>query len=389
MSERRTLQDLPLAGKRVLLRADFNVPLEKGRITDAARIDKTLPTLKACLDRGASVVAMSHLGRPDGKPDARYSLAPVARRLGELLGFDVPLALDCVGPGAAGTGRVRLLENLRFHPEEEANDPAFAAALASLGDCYVDDAFGACHRAHASIVGPPRHLPAAMGLLLEKEVRYLGRLLDGAEKPFVAVLGGAKVSDKVPVLERLLPRLDAVLIGGGMAYTFLAAEGKRIGASKLEASQVPTAKRILEEARQRNVKVLLPTDHLVAKGFDDGLPAVLVKGEVPEGLFGGDIGPDTVRRFAVELAQARTILWNGPVGVFEQPRFSGGSRAVALTMGGLYKATSVVGGGDTAAAVEAFGLAGQMTHVSTGGGASLEFLSGKELPGIAAIPFKA
>ncbi len=395
MRERRILNDLALAGKRVLLRADFNVPLEGGRITDDARVAKTVPTIQACLDRGASVVAMSHLGRPDGKPTPKYSLAPVAKRLGELLKTDVALAPDCIGAAteamakALKPGQVLLLENLRFHAEEEANDPTFAEALSKLGDCYVDDAFGACHRAHASIVGPASRLPSAMGLLLEKEVRWLGKVQDDPARPFVAILGGAKVSDKVPVLEKILPRLDAVLIGGGMAYTFLKAQGKAIGGSKLEAAHVETAKRILAEAEQRKVRILLPTDHMTAEGFDDGKPAVLVKGDVPEGRFGGDIGPDTVKRFALELAQARTVLWNGPLGVFEQPRFAGGSKAVSLILSGLYKATTVVGGGDTAAAVEQFGLADKMTHVSTGGGASLEFLSGRELPGVAAIPFRS
>lgn len=394
MRERRSLKDLPLRGKRVLLRADFNVPLEGGRITDDARVAKTVPTLKACLDAGASVVAMSHLGRPEGKPHPKYGMAPVAARLGELLGMPVPLAADCVGPDAAARaaalrpGQVLLLENLRFHAEEEANDPAFGKALAALGELYVDDAFGACHRAHASIVGPPRHLMSAMGLLLEKEVRYLGKVMESPERPFAVILGGAKVSDKVTILERLLPKLDLMVIGGGMAYTFLKAQGVAIGNSKLEAAHVDTAKRILDEAARRNVKVLLPGDHLVAKGFDDGLAPVLARGGVPDGHFGGDIGPETLKRFTNELSLAKTILWNGPLGVFEQARFANGTRGTAMALAVLHRATTVVGGGDTAAAVEEFGQAEHMTHVSTGGGASLEFLSGKELPGIAALPFR-
>ena len=281
-----------------------------------------------------------------------------------------------------------LLENLRFHPEEEANDPAFAEALSRLGDCYVDDAFGACHRAHASIVGPPKRLPSAMGLLLEKEVRWLGKVVEGPERPFAAVLGGSKVSDKIPVLERILPKLDLILIGGGMAYAFLKAQGRPIGNSKLEAAQVETAQRILEDAGKRKIQVLLPTDHMTAEGFEDGKPATLVKGDVPDGRFGGDIGPDTLRRFALELAKCRTVLWNGPVGVFEQARFSMGTKALAQLLANLPKTATIVGGGDTAAAVERFGFAEKMAHVSTGGGASLEFLAGKELPGVAAIPLR-
>ncbi len=366
-----SVRDLEVRDRRVLVRVDFNVPLQDGRVADDTRIRAALPTLRHILERGGRVVLASHLGRPEGKPDPRYSLRPVAEHLERLLGRPVAFGEPA--------GEVTLLENLRFDPGEERNDEAYARKLAAYGDLYVNDAFGTAHRAHASTEAVTRHFrERAAGFLMEKEIRYLGQILAGPEKPFVAILGGAKVSDKILVLEHLAKKVDAILVGGGMAYTFLAAQGKAVGASKLEADRVDTARKILASAR-----VVLPVDHVVADRFD-AAAKTRVADDVPDGWMGLDIGPRTAELFIAELATARTVLWNGPLGVFEMEPFSRGTRAVAEFLAGS-EAVTVVGGGDTAAAVEKFGVAGKMAHVSTGGGASLEFLEGKELPGIAAL----
>jgi phosphoglycerate kinase len=388
-----SVADLGVAGKRVLVRVDFNVPLKDGRVSDETRIVASLPTIRHLVERGARVILASHLGRPDGRPDAKCSLAPVAKALEKHLARPVFFSAACVGEeaeraaGALTDGEVLLLENVRFHKEEEANDPGFAAKLAALGELYVNDAFGAAHRAHASTEGAARRFPnAAAGFLMEKELRYLGRVLAEPEKPFVAVLGGAKVSDKILVVEKLLARVDAMLIGGAMAYTFLLAGGKRVGASKVEKDRVDTARKILEDAAARHVRVFLPADHVVGREFKAETERQTVA-VIPDGWMGLDIGPQTVAAFQDELARAKTVLWNGPLGAFEMEPFSAGTRGIALALAGG-AATTIVGGGDSAAAVEKFGVAAKMAHVSTGGGASLEFLEGRTLPGVAALAEK-
>ena len=390
---KETIKDVSLKGKRVLIRVDFNVPLDKasGRITDDTRIRESLQTIRYCLRQDASVVLMSHLGRPDGRRVPSMSLAPVAVRLGELLKLAVAFVPDCVGPEvearvkALKPGEVALLENLRFYAEEEQNDPGFAARLARLGDLFINDAFGAAHRAHASTEGVAHHLPAVAGLLMEREIKYLGSALANPERPYVAILGGAKVSDKIGVVTKLLEKVDKLLIGGGMSYTFLKSQGYAIGASRLEADKVELAKQLLVKAAQRNVKVLLPVDHVITTGLkpDSEVKTVPVGG-IPDGWEGVDIGPETVKAFVAALTDAKTVVWNGPVGVFEDPRFATGSRAIAEALAAL-KATTIIGGGDSAACVHQFELADRMSHISTGGGASLEFLEGKTLPGIAAL----
>jgi phosphoglycerate kinase len=388
-----TVRDIPLKGERALVRVDFNVPLDKktGAISDDTRIRESLPTLAYCLEQGASLVLMSHLGRPDGKRVPSMSLSPVAKRLGELLKRPVIFLEDCAGPAveqrAAGlvAGEVALLENLRFHPEEEQNDPAFAQQLAKLGTIYVNDAFGSAHRAHASTEGVAKHLPAVAGLLMEKEIKYLGGALSDPARPYVAILGGAKVSDKIGVLTRLLEQVNYVLIGGGMAYTFLKAQGHTIGSSKLEADKVPLAKEILEQASRRRVKVLLPFDHVITTSLDAGSQVHTIgTPDIPDGWLGADIGASTIDTFVKAIAEAKTVVWNGPLGVFEQERFAEGSRRIAQALAEM-RGTTVIGGGDTAACVQHFKLADRMSHISTGGGASLEFLEGKELPGIAVL----
>jgi len=387
-----TVDRVELAGKRVFLRVDFNVPLEEGRVAEDTRIRAALPTIELCLKAGAAVLLASHLGRPKGTPDPHYSLRPVAIKLEELLGRPVPLLPDCVGPeveaaaAALKPGEVVLLENLRFHAEEEANDPGFARRLASLADVYVNDAFAAAHRAHASTEGIARILhPAAAGLLMARELEALGRIFESPERPFMAVLGGAKVSDKLGLVEHLLARVDAVLIGGGMAYTFLVALGHGVGRSLLEPDRVEAARAILGRARALGVRVRLPVDLVVAPGPDsvEGIRVASVR-EMPRDLMGLDIGPVTVAQFAATLASARTIVWNGPVGVFEKAPFSAGTLGTARAVASS-AAFSVIGGGDTIAAVHQAGVAERIGYISTAGGAFLEFLEGRTLPGVAAL----
>ena len=383
---------MELAGKRVFLRVDFNVPLEDGRVAEDTRIRAALPTIELCLKAGAAVLLASHLGRPKGKPDPRASLRPVATKLEELLGRPVPLLPDCVGPeveaaaAALKPGEAVLLENLRFHAEEEANDPAFARRLASLADVYVNDAFAAAHRAHASTEGLARILhPAAAGLLMARELEALGRIFESPERPVMTVLGGAKVSDKLGLVEHLLARVDVVLIGGGMAYTFLAALGHDVGRSLLEPDRIEAARAILGRARALGVRVRLPVDLVVARGPDsvDGIRVVSVR-DMPSDLMGLDIGPVTVAQFTALLASAKTIVWNGPVGVFEKAPFSAGTLGIARAVAGS-AAFSVIGGGDTIAAVHQAGVAEKIGYISTAGGAFLEFLEGQTLPGVAAL----
>ena len=383
----RTLRDLDVAGKRVLVRCDFNVPLEGSEITDDRRITEALPTIQALLKGGASLILCSHLGRPKGViPE--LSLRPVADRLTELLSQKVELLPDCIGPIVEAkinhleTGEVVLLENVRFHPEEEKNDPEFARQLAKLADVYVNDAFGTAHRAHASTEGVAKLIPSAAGLLIEKELKFLGDALDHPARPFVAIMGGAKVKDKIDVIESLLPKVDRLLIGGGMIFTFLKAQGLEIGKSLLDSESLEYGKRLLDD---NPGKIVLPTDIVVAKEFNENATASVVPANgIPADSMGMDIGPDSQAAYAAIVRDAQTIVWNGPMGVFEWDSFAAGTKAVAQAMADGVGMT-VVGGGDSAAAVEKFGLADEMSHVSTGGGASLEFLEGKVLPGIAAL----
>jgi phosphoglycerate kinase len=374
----KTLDDLEVAGASVLLRADLNVPLADGAIADDFRIRASLPTITELLDRGAARIAiLAHLGRPKGVPDPAASLAPVAVRLGELLGRAVPLGP--LPPGVAPDGQVVLVENLRFHPGETPNDEAFARDLASLGDVYVGDAFGAVHRAHASVAGVASLLPSAAGRLVQREVQVLSRLLEGPERPYVAVVGGAKVSDKMGVLEHLLGIVDTVVIGGAMCFTFLKAQGYGIGRSLCENERVPDVARLLDAAAGR---IMLPSDIVVAPSMESDVEATVVEAvAIPDALAGYDIGPDTARAYATTVAGARTVMWNGPMGVSEIEAFAAGTRALAEAVASS-QAYSVVGGGDSIAALERFGLTGHVDHASTGGGAMLEFLEGKDLPGL-------
>ena len=398
--EKLSIRDLELAGKRVFVRVDFNVPLEQGRVGDDTRIRETLPTVKLARERGARLVLASHLGRPKGKPDPKYSLRPVAGRLADLLSVPVEFATDCVGAEpesksrALGNGSVLLLENVRYYREEEANDEAFSRQLAALCDgLFVCDAFGSAHRAHASVVGITRFVrQSAAGLLMERELAYLGKTLSAPERPFVAVLGGAKVSDKIEVVENLMKIADAMLIGGGMAYTFFKARGIAVGKSIVEPDKIELASRVLSDARGRNFRLLLPVDHVVGAEFRaDTQKRTVPVGEMPEGWMGLDIGPQTVQRFSAEITGAKTIVWNGPMGVFEMPAFAHGTLEIAKAIAAATArgATSIVGGGDSVAAVQQAGLADKISHISTGGGASLEFLAGKKLPGVEALTDKA
>lgn len=386
--QKKTVRDADLNGKRVFVRCDFNVPLDGTRITDDRRIVEALPTLRHVLEQGGSLVVASHLGRPKGGPDPKYSLAPVAARLTELLGEPVTLLSDCVGPiveqacSALKPGEIVLLENVRFHSEEEANDPVFAAALAGLADVYVNDAFGTAHRAHASTEGVAHHLPAYAGFLMEKEIEYLGKAVANPQHPFVAVLGGSKVKDKIAVIEQLIGKVDTLILGGGMAFTFLHAQGHPIGKSLLDATNLEFAKEMLAK---HGDKILLPTDVVVATELSpEATTAVASVAAIGEDQIGADIGPETTAEFARAIRSAQTVVWNGPMGVFEMTPFAAGTVGVAQALaecGG----TTIVGGGDSAAAIEQFGFADRVSHVSTGGGASLEFLEGKTLPGIAAL----
>ncbi|MFO7269824.1 MAG: phosphoglycerate kinase [Sphaerobacter thermophilus] len=387
----RTLDDLDVAGKRVLVRVDYNVPLDDGRITDDTRIRATLPTIQALRERGAAIILVSHLGRPKGKVREELRLAPVAARLGELLGEPVKYARDVVGPEAQAMasslqpGGVGLLENVRFEPGEEANDPEFARQLASLADCYVNDAFGAAHRAHASTTAVADLLPSAAGLLMQREIAALTKVLESPEHPAALILGGAKVSDKVGVIEHLLDRVDLLLLGGGMANTFLKAEGFPVGRSLVEDDKLDVARATLDRARERGVTVLLPVDVVVAPRLENDAPTRVVPVEQvgdDDAIY--DIGPQTVARFAEALRSARTVVWNGPMGVFEVPAFAAGTRGVAEAVASC-EGFTLIGGGDSVAAVEQMGLADRISHISTGGGASLEFLEGKDLPGVAVL----
>ena len=388
---KRSVVQANVAGKRVLVRVDFNVPLDGDRIADDTRIRAALPTIQLLRQRGARVVLMSHLGRPKGAPDPALSLTPVAERLGELLDAPVTTTATTTGPDVEAAvaklrdGDVLLLENLRFNTGEETNDPAFADSLARLGDLYVDDAFGAAHRAHASIVGVAERLPSFAGLLLLRETETLGRLLERPARPFVAILGGAKVSDKLGVVRRLLDRVDRLLIGGGMANTFLLAEGFEIGRSLAEAERMDDAKAMLEHSRSRGVEIVLPEDVVVAPAIAAEWGTAVTAGEVSPDQSIFDIGPRTVERFGESIADAGTIFWNGPMGVFERPPFASGTLGIAraVAMSGAFK---VVGGGDSVAAVEQAGMAEAIDHISTGGGASLELLEGRTLPGLAVLP---
>ncbi|MEK6727061.1 MAG: phosphoglycerate kinase [Candidatus Omnitrophota bacterium] len=389
-----TLKDVGLKNKTVLVRADFNVPQDAGlNITDDTRIRATLPSIKYILQNGAKrLVLMSHLGRPGGKAAAKYSLKPVAVRLQELIGTPVKFLNDCVGDNIkreidSANEKIILLENLRFHAQEEANDAGFAKQLASLAEIYVNDAFGTAHRAHASTEGVTHYLKSVAGFLLEKEIRYLGNALQKPQRPFIVILGGAKVSDKIGVIENLLPKCDAIIIGGGMAYTFLKAQGKPIGNSKLEKDKLDLAKSILDKAKSLKKEILLPVDHVVVETVDPDAKTEIVGEEIPEGKIGVDIGPKTIKLFEDRLEPAKTIVWNGPLGIFEMEPFSKGTQELAKFIATL-KCTSIIGGGDTAAAIAKFKLEDKMTHISTGGGASLEFLEGKDLPGIAALSEK-
>ena len=395
MLTKKSVEDINVTGKKVLVRCDFNVPMEDGRITDDNRIVGALPTIKYLLAHNARVILCSHMGRPKGEFNPKYSLAPVAKRLSELLGKEVTLAADVVGPDAQAKaaalkgGEVLLLENVRFHKEEEKNDPAFAKQLASLAEIYVNDAFGTAHRAHASTAGVADYLPAVCGYLIQKEISIMGGALNNPTRPFVAILGGAKVADKLKVIENLLTKVDTLIIGGGMAYTFLAAQGKGIGTSLYDAEKLDYCKDMLKKADEKGVKLLLPVDTVVAASFPDPIDAhieteVVCSDSIPADKMGLDIGPKTRELFAEAVKAAKTVIWNGPMGVFENDELAKGTIAVAQALADS-DATTIVGGGDSAAAVEKLGFADKITHISTGGGASLEFLEGLELPGIACL----
>jgi phosphoglycerate kinase len=389
-----SIRDLDLSGKRVFLRVDFNVPLENGRVADDTRIRASIPTISYALEKGATVILASHLGRPKGQVNAKYSLEPVASKLAELLGRPVTFGSDCIGDPAKTavetaqkSAGVTLLENLRFHREEEKNDPGFAAELASLADLYINDAFGAAHRAHASVEGITHHVPsAAAGLLMEKELEYLGRVLKSPDRPLVAVLGGAKVSDKLDVIQNFLSRVDRLVIGGAMAYTFLKARGVPVGRSLVEDDKLDAAREIAATAKERRLQFGLPADHVVAERLEAGSPhQILDVGDPAIGdRMGVDIGPKTIQSYGSLIDDARTVVWNGPMGVFEIPEFATGTNAIARVVANV-KGTTIVGGGDSIAAINQAGISDRITHISTGGGASLEFLGGRTLPGVEAL----
>jgi len=388
MFDKKSVKDIDVKGKRVLVRVDFNVPIKDGRVGDDTRIRAAMPTIQFLLDRGAAVILASHLGRPKGGPDPKYSLEPVAEHLSKLLGKPVKFIKDCVGPEAEAAARslksgdVLLLENTRFHPEEEKNDPQMAKQMASLADIYVNDAFGSAHRAHASTEGVAKYLPAVAGFLLEKEIQYLGQAIANPKRPFVAILGGAKISDKIGVIRNLLEKADVILIGGGMANTFLKAEGIPIGDSLVEDEAIQTAKELIHAGKE---KLRLPVDLVIANKFDPEAEwKVIPHGPVPDGWRILDIGPETVAAYTKMIKGAGTVVWNGPMGVFEFPRFAEGTFGVARAVAES-GATSVVGGGESVAAVQQSGMADRITHISTGGGASLEMLEGLVLPGVAAL----
>jgi len=386
---KKTITDIEVKGKKVLVRCDFNVPLDENKnITDENRIVGALPTIKYLIDNGAKVILCSHMGRPKGEFNMKYSLAPVAKRLSEKLGKEVVLAADVVGDSAKALtanmkdGDVVLLENVRFHKEEEKNDPAFAKQLADLADIFVNDAFGTAHRAHASTAGVAAYIPAVCGFLIQKEIEIMGGALTNPVRPFVAILGGAKVSDKIGVIENLLDKVDVLIVGGGMAYTFFKAQGNNIGTSICEADKVELAASLLKKAEAKGVKLLLPIDTVIASEFKaDAESKVVDSTEIPDGWMGLDIGPKTIQEFSDVLATAKTVIWNGPMGVFEFEKFATGTKKVAEAVANV-NGTTIIGGGDSAAAVEQLGYADKMTHISTGGGASLEFLEGIVLPGI-------
>ncbi len=392
MKNKMTISDMNVKGKRVIVRVDFNVPLDaEGNITDDKRIVGALPTIQYIIDNGGKLILVSHLGRPKNGFEAKFSMKPAADRLSKLLGKTVVLATDVIGEDAKAKaaalkeGEILMLENVRFHKEETKNDPAFAKELASLAEIYVNDAFGTAHRAHASTAGLADYLPSACGYLIKKELDVMGKALDNPERPFVAILGGAKVSDKISVIDNLLDKVDTLIIGGGMAYTFFKAQGYEVGTSLCELDKVELANALLAKAKEKNVNLLIPVDNIVGKEFDANTEAKTVPStEIPEGWMGLDIGEKTVELFSNAIKDAKTVVWNGPMGVFEMERFANGTRKIAEALANS-NATSIVGGGDSAAAVEQLGFADRITHISTGGGASLEFLEGKELPGIAVL----
>ncbi len=391
MLNKKTVEDLNIEGKKVLLRCDFNVPIDKdGNITDDIRIKSAMPTIEYILNKGGSVILMSHLGRPKGKANSKYSLKPVAKRIEELIGKEIKFADDpeVIGDITKKTasqlkeGEILLLQNMRYRKEEEENDEVFSKELASLGDVYVNDAFGTAHRAHSSTAGIAKELPSAMGYLIEKELRIIGQALKAPKKPFIAILGGAKVSDKIGVIENLIEKVDSLIIGGGMAYTFLKAMGHEVGQSLLEEDKIDLAKNLIKKAKDKNVEFLLPIDTVVADEFvSDAKSWTTNIDSIPDNMMGLDIGEKTIKLFTKKIQEAKTIIWNGPMGVFEMPAFAKGTKELAKAMA-KSDAITIIGGGDSAAAVEKFGFANKMTHISTGGGASLELLEGKKLPGI-------
>ena len=393
---KKTVKDIDVSGKRVLVRCDFNVPMKDGVITDDIRITSALPTIKYLIENDAKVILMSHMGRPKGEPKPEFSLKPVADRLAQLLGMDVVFAAsdvvvdDSVRAKAdeLKPGQVMLLENVRYRKEETKNEESFTGELASLGDIFVNDAFGTAHRAHCSTAGLAKYMPSVSGFLIEKEVKFLGDALEDPQRPFLAIMGGAKVGDKIPVIENLLKKVDSLIIGGGMSYTFFKAMGYEIGKSILDEESIDLAKELMKKAEDAGVKLLLPVDTVCAKEFDnDSESGVFDRDSIPADMMGMDIGPKTVELYKTAIAEAKTVVWTGPAGVFEMPNFAAGTKAIAEALASS-GAVTIIGGGDSAAAVEQFGLADKMTHISTGGGASLEFLEGKDLPGISCLEEK-